>query len=319
MKQQGRISSMPLEKKRVLAIVNPAAGGGRTGKKWPDYEKVFKKYELEIEVVYTRRAGHAPLLTREALKQGYTRIMSVGGDGTVNEVVNGFFERGELVNPDSALIVFGSGTGSDLGRSLNIKRNPETVLKIIERGSKTFIDLGRVTYVSNKQKKEKYFINLSDAGLGGATVARIDRASKRLGGLLGYLLAALKTLVKYENKYFSLIIDGRKIKSECLNSIIVANGAYFAGGMEIAPGADLKSGLLDVVVIGDLSKGEIVTNLYKAYSGKHLSHPGVEVYRGKKIEIKSTEKVYLNIDGEAAGRLPAVFEVLPQKMPVLVM
>lgn len=304
---------------RIFTVVNPVSANGRTKKAWPRYNTVLQQKGYQIDPVYTEYPGHATLLVREAIKQGYKLIMSVGGDGTVNEVVNGFFCGKKLINPEAKLIVFSRGTGSDFIRALGLRQGLEPVLDILEKRREILVDIGSVTYVSKQGvNKSRYFINLADAGIGGATVDKINQSSKFFGGVLTYLFGALKTLVKYTNKDFRLYIDDNKVLEERLNSIMIANGNYFAGGMEIAPQADLEDGHFDIIVLGDLSKREIVTNLYRAYQGNHLSHPKISLYRGRKILIESNQEVLLNIDGESLGQLPAEFEIFTKKLPVLV-
>mgnify|MGYP006283932381 CR=1 FL=1 len=303
---------------KIFTVINPVSANGRTAKIWPEYREVLQKKGYQIDSVMTNYPGHATQIVREAIREGYEFIMSVGGDGTVNEVVNGFFCGQRLINPEAKLIVFSQGTGSDFIKSLGLSNGLNPLLRVLERGEVNLIDLGLITYVTNQgSKNTRYFINLTDAGIGGATVDRVNKSSKFYGGFLTYLIGALKTLIKYDNKRFRLYIDGKKKKEEIINSIMIANGNYFAGGMKIAPGADLVDGLFNIIVLGDLSKLEIVTNLYRAYKGTHLSHPKISVFQGKKIRIESDQEVLLNVDGESLGRLPAEFEMFTRKLPVL--
>ncbi len=307
------------EQYHIFTVVNPVSDGGKTGKIWPGYFEKFVERGIELTVKETKYSGHAVELVREALESGFTRIMTVGGDGTVNEAVNGMFRQGELVNPDTELIIFSRGTGSDFVRSLGISGSFEDIVQLIRRGKRTFFDLGLVTYVTQSGTEEKrYFINVADAGMGGATIYNLKNSSADLGGVMTYLYTALKTLATYHNKAFTLKVDGREVLNRCLNSIMVANGEYFGGGMKITPGADLQDGEFNILIIGDLNKLEVLINLYKTYRGTHLSHPGVEMIKGKKVEINSIQETWLEIDGELVGNLPAVFEIITNRLPVLI-
>ena len=304
---------------KIFAVVNPVSANGKTAKDWPEFAQYFNNKGVQLVPVKTEYPEHAVSIVRNALKDGYKNIMSVGGDGTANEVVNGFFDNGRLINPEAKLIVFSRGTGSDLIKSIGINNSKREIYNIINNGKKRMIDIGKISYRNNDGiKAQRYFLNISDAGIGGETVARVNNSSKFYGGILTYLFGALKTLAIYENKNFELIIDGEKILKRKINSIMVANGSYFAGGMKIAPEAVLDNGFFNVIILGDLSRAEIVKNLYKAYNGNHLNHPKIESYKGRSIKISSTDEVLLNIDGESAGKLPASFTILPQKLPVMV-
>ncbi len=304
---------------RIFTIVNPASAGGKTAKKWPNYRKHFSQRGVEIDTIKTRYPGEATKLAEEAVYLGYSNIMAVGGDGTVNEIVNGLFKQGELINPCVKLIIFSQGSGSDYIKSLGISNKVGDLINIINNGQKDYIDLGHVCYTNSKGNKEnRYFVNIADTGIGGETVFNLAESSKKLGGFISYLFAALKTILNYQNKKYRLTIDNREILHKKINSVLVANGKYFAGGMRIAPGADLRDGKFNIVILGNLKKGETILNLYKAYSGNHLSHPKVEVMCGREIILKSEERVLLEIDGEAVGRLPAEFTILEKKLPVLI-
>lgn len=305
---------------KIFTVVNPVSASGRTGRNWPDIADYLKKNNIDFVFRKSEYPEHAVSMVRKALKDGYKYIMSVGGDGTANEVVNGFFEKGNLINPEAELIIFSRGTGSDFIRSLGIGNSKKEIIEIIKKEREKLIDIVKVNYINNdNNKSQRYFLNISDAGIGGETVARIEKGVKLFNGKLTYLLGILKTLAFYKNKKYRVKMDGKEIVNDKVNSILVANGGYFAGGMNIAPEAEIDDGLLNLIVLGDLNKFEIITNLYKAYSGKHLSHPKVNSYQGKEIEISSKEKVFLNIDGEAAGILPAHYKIIPAKIKVLIL
>ncbi|ACL70338.1 diacylglycerol/lipid kinase family protein [Halothermothrix orenii] len=302
----------------ILAIVNPVSAGGRTGKKWPKYFKKFQSCGLSIKPVYTCYPGHATTIVRQGFKEGYKKVMAVGGDGTINEVVNGFFKGKDLINPEARLIVFSRGTGSDFIKSLGITSKFKDIINIIKNGEVEFIDVGLVTYVTHKGNRDsRYFINLADVGIGSETVYEVNKGDKVLGGPITYLLGLFKVLARYKNKVIKLIVDEKEILNERINSIMVANGKYFGGGIKIAPTASLRDGLFDLVVLKDLNRKEILSNLVKAFKGLHLSHPKVDSLSCQKVIIDSGEQVLLEIDGESIGRLPATFEIIGRRLPVL--
>lgn len=305
---------------KILVIVNPVSANGKTGKTWPIYESYFLKQGLSLNVKYTSRPNHAISLVREGVNKGYKKIMAVGGDGTINEVVNGLIEGGNPINPDVKLIVFSQGTGSDYIKSIGISNNPEDIVKIIRGNRVKYFDIGLITYVTHKGNKEtRYFINIADAGIGAETAFRVNQGSKKYGGFISYLNGAIKTIAQYNNKMIKIVMDKDRVFSGRLNSVIVANGEFFGGGMKIAPGSDLTDGLFNVVILGNLSKFEIFSNLIKAYKGEHLTHPKIQVLQGKEVVIESEERVLIEIDGESLGRLPAQFKIFERRLPVLVL
>ncbi len=305
--------------KKLLVIVNPVSANGKTARIWPKHEKYLLNKGLNMARFYTRYPLHASELAREGVLKGYRRIMVVGGDGTVNEVVNGLLVDEELIASDIQLIIFSQGTGCDFIRSLGLKKGVDDVYQLIMDGKIKYIDLGKVTYITNQgTEDERYFLNVADLGIGGETVKLVNESSKLLGGFLTYLIGALRTIMKYKNKVMRLDIDGKEILQKSINSIMVGNGQYFGGGIKITPGANLEDGKFKIVILGNLNKWEIIMNLIKAYKGTHLSHPKVDVFNGKELSVNSPEKVLLEIDGETIGMLPARFNILYKKLPILV-
>jgi len=302
-------------REKILTIVNPVSGNGKAGRLWPGFARSFARAGIELNVCFTRGPGDATRIAREGLNHGFRRIMAVGGDGTANEVVNGLLGHDEINLPE--LIIFSQGSGCDFIKSLGISNQVEDIIDIIKRNRVKYIDLGLVTYVTHTgEKARRYFINIGDIGIGGETTELVNHSSKLLGGLLTYLLGALRVLLTYQNKCIKLVIDDKTILEKRVNSILVANGIFFAGGMPIAPGAKLEDGLFNIIVIGDLGKIEFLTNLIRAYRGTHLTHPEVSFFYGRKIEVSSEERVLIELDGEAVGLLPASFQILPGKLPV---
>jgi len=295
------------------------SSNGKTGKRWPKYRKKFKEAGLDLHIKETHYPGHAIDLTKIGLNKGYKTIMAVGGDGTVNEIVNGFFENGELIDKEAALLIFSQGTGSDYIKSLGLNKQIETVINVYNRYQKKWVDLGKIKYNDFDQKEtERYFVNTADVGIGGETVEYVNRASKLMGGILTYLFGAVRTLIKYENKIMKLDVDQNEIRNSLTNSVMVSLGKYFAGGMPIAPEAEIDDGYFDILILGDFSKRETLLNLYRAYQGTHLDYPKIDYLKGKHVKIDSKERVLIDIDGESAGMLPAEFFILQERFPVLV-
>jgi diacylglycerol kinase (ATP) len=297
-------------------IVNPVAGAGRTGREWPRIMGLFKEHGLRFEHDITKAPGHAIELARAAAKNGYDMVVSVGGDGTINEVVNGLYASGNI--KDTTLGIISTGTGSDYIRTIGIPRRCEEACRRFLQPKKRTVDLGIVEYTNNSSFTERLFINFAGFGFDAEIVRRTTRQFKALGSMPSYLLGVLTTLVAYRNKHISLKVDG-ELMDKRVCAVIMNNGKYGGGGMFTAPHADLADGLLDVLIIGDLSKPDLLRSLPRIYKGTHLTHPKVTMKKAKEIEVNSLNgRMQLQADGELLGEVPARFRVLPSLLNVIV-
>ncbi|MFW6280623.1 MAG: diacylglycerol/lipid kinase family protein [Halanaerobium sp.] len=302
-----------------MAIINPASNGGKTAEKWPGFYNYFNNSNLEIEEVYTEYRGHAVELAKYALFNGYNYIMAVGGDGTLNEIINGLIEKDKLLNPDLKLIIFSQGTGSDLIRTLNISSQVKDIFKNIKRGKIEKIDIIKAAYTNKENDREsRYFVNAADCGMGAEVAARVNKKNKTKTGSISYLSAVLLSLFKYRNKEVEIYADGLKIYNGRLNTVIAANGKYFGGGIKIAPDAELSSRQINVVLLKDFSRLGIILNLIKGYKGSHLKHPKVDSFKAKTLKIYSKPKMNLEVDGENIAETPVLFSVLEDQLSVIV-
>ncbi|MGQ9561551.1 MAG: diacylglycerol/lipid kinase family protein [Candidatus Oleimicrobiaceae bacterium] len=297
-------------------IVNPMAANGKAGRLWPAFaEMLGQVLEGDFEVHFTQWAGHAVDLAREAAAQGCELVVAAGGDGTVNEVVNGLAD----VLPQTKLAIVSLGTGKDLAKTLGIPTDPQQAVQVLTNGAVRRIDLGRASFVDRGGRQvQRLFVNVGDVGFSGAVVQRVNRSSKAWGGFLSYLGGLVTTLLTYSNKLVHITIDGGLDEIAVVNAVVVANGQYFGGGMWVAPMAQIDDGLFEVAVIGDVGKLEVIGNVPKLYRGTLASHPKVRYFRGKKVTVTSGDDVLLDLDGEQPGRAPVRFEVLPQALACLV-
>jgi diacylglycerol kinase (ATP) len=281
----------------AVAIVNPHAGRG-------------KSFQLPVpaEVLETRAPGHAIELTQQAIKQGARTIIVVGGDGTINEVVNGFFEDEKTISADVELSIVPRGTGSDFIRVLN---------RAVPRGDRRMVDLMKVEYTTlDGGSKVRYSINVTSFGMGGEVAARVNRSTKPLGGRIAFLTAMLQTAWSFPGNSVALRLDNSKTIQASVTHVAVGNGQYHGGGMWICPGAKIDDGLLDVTVVRHLKLAELAKSLPTLYGGGIYSHPNVESHRVKHIKAASTERVAVETDGETLGYLPMEITVLPKAIRV---
>lgn len=301
----------------MRVIVNPVAANGAVGKRWPQVQDTLWAKGGQFEASFTEGPNHATELARQALSAGYRTIVAVGGDGTLNEVVNGLVIGG-AVDSTVHLGIIPGGTGSDSVRTLGIPHDYRAACHRLLRGKPRCIDLGLITCVSGGREVQRYFLNVAGLGFDGEVAERTNRSSKALGGTLPFLSSLFVKLLTYQNKTVEVTLDGQQRLQQKANSVLVCNGRYVAGGMRIGPHAALDDGLFDVIVIGDTSRLEVLANVPRIYRGTHLSHPKVDEYRAKEVQIKAQERMLLQADGELVGEAPATFQIIPQALRVLV-
>ncbi|MBI4472021.1 MAG: diacylglycerol kinase family lipid kinase [Acidobacteria bacterium] len=300
----------------IVAILNPKAQQGRLGKVWADASRYLP---ASVTLLETKRPGHAIELARNALLQGARTIIAVGGDGTVNEVLNGFFQEEKVIASDAALAIVPHGTGSDFRRSLKLPLDPAAAAKVIQNGEPKPIDVMKVRYTrADGSSAVRFAANLTSFGMGGAVAARASRSSKRFGGRIAFLLATLHTAASFRCCEVLLTFDeGRAVRAVVTN-VAVGNGQYHGGGMWVCPGAVLDDGILDVTIVEHLSVFEIVWNLPMLYNGRIYEHSKVQSHRVKRLSAESSELALIEIDGELLGKLPLSIEVVPKAINVLV-
>jgi diacylglycerol kinase (ATP) len=305
-----------LNQKYAKVIVNPAAGAGKSGKLWPKISGLFKRHGLRFEHDITEAPGHAIELARTAAGKGYDMVVSVGGDGTINEIVNGLYAAGGL--SDALLGIVSTGTGSDYIRTVGVPRQYEDACRCFLQPKKRTVDIGMIEYAKNGGREERLFVNFAGMGFDAEIVRRTTQQYKSMGAMPSYLLGLLTTLVSYGNKKIKLVVDGVE-EERRVCTVIMNNGRYGGGGMLTAPHAELSDGLLDVLVVGDMSKPDLLMSLPRIYKGTHLTHPKVAMKKAKEIEIASCgQRMHLQADGELLGEAPARFRILPSMLNVIV-
>ena len=301
---------------RALAIVNPTAGHGRTQAQWPEVERSLKAHGLDFVAQLTSGPGDATTAAASAVRAGVGLVIAVGGDGTVNEVVNGLLADGAV--PPPALGVVSSGSGCDLIRTLGIPKGAAAV-DVIAHGRPRPVDVGRVTYqATDGTPTARYFLNAADLGLGAEVAERVNRSGKRFGGFLSFLGNAVVTIAGARFKTIAYSSDGGQATTTRAGIVFVANGQYAGGGMHFAPAARIDDGLFDVVVLKEVGRVTLLADIFpKVYRGTHLGHPAVIHYRAREVTVSSTDPLLLELDGEQPGRAPATFTILPGALRVM--
>ena len=300
---------------KTIVIVNPQAGNGRTEKIWPNIESALEKSIGSFEVLQTTCRGDATDLSRKILKEDAARIVAVGGDGHLNEVLNGFIENDLPVNAESRLSFVMTGTGCDFQRSLGISGKWQNAVAELKDAKVRKIDVGKVTYTAaDKTQKIRYFDNIASFGLSGAVDHCLEHSRLRdyLGGSPLFLWATIKTVFTHPNQSIRFRINDGPEEGICSRLGLLANGRYFGGAMHAAPEAELDDGLLDLLMLKEISVAKFLWHLPKIYKGTHLKIPEIIFQKVRKFTAESSEQVILDIDGESPGYLAATFEVLPK-------
>ncbi len=301
-------------------VVNPLAAGGRVGRVWPSVEPGLKELVSDLEVVFTEGPGTATTLVREAIRSGGRDVGIVGGDGSVNEALNGMMEGDALVEARARLTILPVGSGTDYARTLGLPRGLEHAHEILASPRFRRVDVGRCESTNSQgDLQTRYFANILEAGSGGEVVDRVNRSSKPFGGRFAFFTAIIATLFTYRNRSIRVEVDDKPFAEGRMNGVIVANGRYFGSGLQPAPEARLDDGLLDIVVFGDVSPAEALASMGKLRTGEHLAHPKVSHTQGRRLVATSEEKVLAEMDGERVGTLPMQARVLPGLLSVRVL
>jgi YegS/Rv2252/BmrU family lipid kinase len=300
-----------------LVIVNPNAGNGKGKKDWDKIASLLKRENLPFTVKFTEKKGHAIKLTLDGIGSGFRRIMTVGGDGTLNEVVNGVFSSDACPTTDISLSLIPVGTGNDWGRMFGIPLDYEKAIKIIGENKQMLHDIGQVSFFNGPEKSSRYFINIAGLGFESVVVRRtnIQKDNGRSGKLI-YLYNLLISLMSYRNTKAQIIIDGKESGADIF-SLNVGNGKYCGGGMRQTPEALPDDGLLDVTIINGIGKFEIIRNLNILYNGKILKHPKIDGYKCKNIKVTSDSIIYTEADGESLGHTPSEFNIIPSVINIV--
>ncbi|MBT9130652.1 MAG: Diacylglycerol kinase [candidate division WS2 bacterium] len=286
----------------ISLIVNPIAASGKAKKLVSPAALQLEKSGCQIDLQYSRFAGHSIELSREALKKNSDLVVAVGGDGTVSEVAN------PLVGTTTLLGILPFGRGNDIATSLNIPKDPEKAVNCLLHDEVTTIDVGKV--------KNRYYLGVGGVGIDGEVVNMSNKYHKYLPHpFLAFFVGAIIQIVIFNPKNISFEIDGVKNKVRAY-MIAIGNGPSYGGGMRILPYASMVDGELDLCLIRDIPKIDLLKTLPKLFSGSHINHPGVSLFKGKKITVESESNLFVHADGEILGRLPATFEVASEKLNV---
>lgn len=301
----------------VHAIVNPISGGGRTRHRWPRLATALEANGWKVRTHVTSAPGEATRIATDVLQAGARQVVSVGGDGTANEIANGFFREGQAIAPEAVLSIVPMGTGNDFGRSLGIQNTAEAVAAILE-GHVCPIDVGVADYRVGDHRQRRCFISAADVGIGALATARVNRSRKLLGSFLTYLVGAAQAIRTFEPQAARVVVDGVALTEGRIDIVLIANGRFHGGGMRVAPMAQMSDGCLDVFVLRQVPKQTLLLSLLpRVRAGTHVGHPAVQYIRGRDIQVQATGLPF-EMDGEYLGITDVRIRVLTQALRVRV-
>jgi YegS/Rv2252/BmrU family lipid kinase len=300
-----------------MVVVNPNAGSGKGKRDWGIISALLAKYGISYKYVFTERSKHAIVLAHDCILKGCRNIIVVGGDGTLNEVVNGVFSQDICQPQEVVLAMIAVGTGNDWGKMFNIPHSYEESIKIIRNRKVRAQDVGIVEYINGNQPEKRHFLNIAGMGFDALVVQRTNR-QKEAGktGKAIYLVNLLRSLIIYKPTHIELTIDEQNISRDIF-TISVGIGRYSGGGMLQTPRAIPDDGLFDITLIKKIGKGDIILSLKKLYDGSILTHHKIEGYKAGKIRIRTNPQLYVEADGETLGHSPSYFYILPKSIGIV--
>ncbi len=302
-----------------FAIVNPVAGSGKGLADWPVISRLLHEHDILPVAVFTERKYHAIELAVEAVKKGYRKIIVVGGDGTIHEVVNGLFIQKDVPTQEILISVIAVGTGNDWIRMFGIPRKYSEAIRAIAQGHSFLQDVGAISYYKSHYRQTRYMANVAGIGFDAFVNRKYNklkeegRTSKWL-----YLWSALKAIFRYSSTGVKIWIDGEQVVNDLVYSATVGIGKYNGGGMIQVPEAIADDGLFDVTIIRRLCKLEVIRRFRSLYNGRIYNIKKVSFARGRRIRIESTPEIRVEVDGEALGFSPFEFEMIDRAIRVVV-
>jgi len=298
---------------RVLVIVNPRSGGGATARRWPAVEAKLRAALGPLEVEATRGPRDAERIAREGVRAGVELLVVAGGDGTLSETAAGLLGAG--LGKYAEIAPLPLGTGGDFVRGLGLSADVDAAIARIAAGKARRIDAGRIACHDRRGRPATtHFLNIASVGISGLVTELVNQAPKALGGRLSFLIGTLRAIARWRAAPVRLRLDGQVVHEGPLDLAAVANGSCFGGGMRVAPDARPDDGAFDVVWIRGSSRARLVRKLPLLYDGRHLALAEVSARRATRVEaepLSADTEVWIEVDGEPIGRLPASFELLP--------
>lgn len=302
---------------RTLVIANPRSRNRATARRLKSLEAKLRSALGPLDIECTRAPRDAERIAREGVRSGIERIIVVGGDGTLSEVVTGLLSA--QLGDYAAIGLLPLGTASDFARGLGQPSGVDAAIERLAAGKISRVDAGRVTYrTDERQEVTGYFANIASFGLSGVVDELVNRSTKALGGRISYMIGTVRGVARHRSDPVSIFVDGALVFDGPLSVAAVANGPYFGGGMRVAPNARIDDGVFDWVIVPGMSRLSLLGKFPLLYSGTHIRDPQILQGRGRVIEARGVAgPIRLDVDGESLGVLPARFELLPDAITLI--
>ncbi len=316
---------------KIFLVVNPAAAGGAALKEYEIIKKFLEEGKIKVTTLFSEYATHSINLAKKAFLEGFDKIISFGGDGTHNEVLNGIFqgvkekfkkvidelsdiEKSQL--PSLGLVSIGSG--NDLRKTLKIPKDIKEALKIAVNGKERLIDAGYFEFKNSEGKDDsRYFLNVLSGGFSGTVTMKANQAKKTMFKNVIYLNALLKTLLFSGIPNGFLLNEDGRINGKFFE-FDVSNGKYFGGGMLVSPNSEIDDGYLDISLFRDYTGIEVLFKIKKLYNGTIIKEKKLYYKKTKEVYIECTPKALIEADGEVLGFTPIKAKVIKNAIKVIV-
>ncbi|NND34851.1 MAG: diacylglycerol kinase family lipid kinase [Saprospiraceae bacterium] len=297
----------------ISVIYNPASGKGNHKARLNELiTELNARWSQNYRIILTKAPGDGIRVSRDATLQGSKLIIAAGGDGTINEVVNGILAARVSGSTSPELGIVNTGSGADFVRTLKLPQGMRRQLDIVLHQSARPVDLGMVQCKGEDGKPvRRYFVNECQVGIGGAVVSDMNNKRKHFGGTLDFSVAALRQLYHYKSSIINVWIDGQKCNPQELLGIVMANGIYSAGGMKMAPNAQIDDGFLRILRMSEMNLFNRLLTFIKVYSGDHTKSKYAIYEKAKYIEIDADRDLWIEADGELIGTTPAAISIVP--------
>ena len=311
-------SAPNISRDKWLMMVNPNAGVGKGGRDWQEISNLLEAAGIDHLCILTEHRNHACMIVPEFIEEGYRNIAVVGGDGTLNEVVNGIFTQSFCSPSEITLGMIPVGSGNDWCRTFGIPFDYRQAVEILAARRTMLQDIGQVTYTKKDQQHLRYFANIAGMGYD-ALVAKKTNIQKEQGkgGPLVYLYFVFASLLQFHFPDAVINVDDREVFRGDIFSMNAGICKFNGGGMMQVPYAVPDDGLLDVTLIRKASKLKVIRYATKLYDGTLVNLPFVHTYRGTSVNLTSSKKIYLEVDGESLGHSPFTFGILPRALKIV--
>ncbi|MGB3075793.1 MAG: diacylglycerol kinase family protein [Chitinophagales bacterium] len=301
-----------------FVLVNPAAGGFKAKKKWPAISLMLQKEGIDFICQFSKSAEDIISTISEAIQKGFRKFIAVGGDGTLNLIINGIFSQHEVSSDKITVAIIPIGTGNDWIRTHRISKSAGKAIALIKSKKISFHDVGKISLSGNQNTSVKYFINMAGFGFQGLVAERIEGVSSGIKkGIFAFVLGIFDALFRYNTTQVSITLDEEEFSGMIYN-VNAGICKFCGGGMMMTPDALNDDGLFDITIIRKISKSEVIRNVPGLFSGRFINNRKVSQHRTKKMRITSIPFMPAECDGEVLGYGNVTAEILPKAIIVVV-